>query len=105
MFVNSEMAEAVWMIMEERLQIHSTATCISLKLNDWWLFHSRSPCHKALLSIVSTSTCWELWLNTNKGRFDNKRQLLPQIMANINSNINAIIGGHKILNKMRVADD
>lgn len=86
-FVASDIAKEVWIEMEHRMQIHSVSTCLQLELNDWWLAPSRSPCHRAMLSLIPTCICWELWVQRNKGRFENQRQSATHVVSNIAANM------------------
>lgn len=59
--MSSDLAKVVWNAMEGRMNIYSVARTLNLKLNDWYLSLSRSPCHKMLLSLITNCVCWELW--------------------------------------------
>ena len=74
------------------------------EVNAWWIQRIRSPCYKAILSLIPTSICWELWLNRNSGRFENIARVADQIVASIKDNVRAILSGHQLLQKRCFAD-
>ena len=85
--------------------IHSAESSQKLKLNRWWLASGASPCHKILLSLIPTCVCWELWVNRNKARFENKKQTAALMIANITVAIQGIMNQKSLVVKRRVADD
>lgn len=42
------------------------------KLGGWRVSKIRSPCRKAILSLIAKCICQELWCNRNGGRFENR---------------------------------
>ena len=103
-FVSSDVARKVWAEMEGRMGIHKDESLLQLKLSAWWMPKVKSPCHKAILSLTPCCVCWELWLNRNKARYDNKRQLVSHLISNIEINIKAVLSKHTLLMKMKQDD-
>ncbi|KAM7531551.1 hypothetical protein LguiB_034961 [Lonicera macranthoides] len=64
----------------------------------------RSPCYKAILSLIINAICWELWLNKNKGKFDGVFKGADQIIYYVKANLQAIFVGHHLLQKRTFAD-
>ena len=104
-FVNSVVAMAMWADLEQKMKVYSRDTSLQLKLNRWWLSQSKSPCHKALLSLIPTCVCWELWISRNKARFDNKTQHVDHIISSVVANIRSIVGRSRIFLKRRYGDN
>lgn len=85
--------------------IHKVETVLQLKLSAWWMAKVGSPCHKAILSLIPCCICWELWLNRNKARYENKRQLISNLIFNIESSIRTVLRKHVLLKKRMQAND
>lgn len=95
-FIKHEVAKRVWADFEGRMGIGGNASLLQLKLSAWWMAKVRSTCHKAIFSLIPTCICWELWLNWNRSKFDNKRLMPSQLIANVESNLTAILLNHSI---------
>ena len=65
--MNSNVAKKVWSDMEQKMEIQSSFNMLNLKLNEWWISKIRSPCYKAILSLVANCVCLEFGLVEIKG--------------------------------------
>ena len=59
-FVTTSAAQKVWSYFEDRLNIHAGGR-LQQKLSGWWIAKVKSPCRKAILSLIPNCICWDLW--------------------------------------------
>lgn len=82
-FITSCGPRIVWQFFESLTGIHSSASTISARINEWWLMKFRSPCYRTLLKILPVCTCWEIWKARNYGRFEGKALEVGVMVRNI----------------------
>lgn len=89
-FVNSDVAEQVWNYFKDIFKIHSMGNLLSHKINIWWLQKVRSPCYKAILSLIPNAICWGI--NRNNGKYEKWNRGTDQIIFNIKHNVRRYLG-------------
>ena len=85
--------------------IYCSTSSLHIKLSAWWMARIKSPCHKAILSLIPSCICWELWNHRNKGKFENIRLLSFHLIRKVESNVQMLLQNHPILSKRRPGDD
>lgn len=98
-FVTGNLAQQLWSYFENKLHISGGGSMLHHKLSGWWIAKVNSPSHKAVLSLIPNSICWELWCSRNKGRFEGKSTQVAHVIRHIEDQIKTILVKSKLLQK------